>query len=424
MPAPRIIPRAHHPISRKEIDRNALKILYRLKDHGHTAYLVGGAVRDLLLGRRPADFDIATDASPQQIKKLFRNSRIIGRRFRLAHIFFRDPKSGAQQIIEVATFRREMELTAENQELLEERPTLANNIYGTPAEDVRRRDFTINALFYTVDGFKVIDHLGGLDDLEDGIVRIIGDPYIRCAEDPVRILRALEFVARLNFVLDPETAAAIRFSAPELAGVAPSRLREELRGLYTKGATAGLVRLAAGNGILEHWLPALPPEHAEDTARLLDGIETVIGHEADEQLLEVLVIAAILLPELFHRFGGGQSPGLGVLQEKIDARLLEINHRLTLPKLQRHRITDILLGVFRLIHGDKRVKRLRRRGDFPLWLFLLRQLTKRYPESLAKVTDFWLHQAERWQPATELPTPPVPWKQLLELELGDEDSER
>jgi poly(A) polymerase len=419
---PRIIPRAHHPVSRKRIDRNALKILYRLKDHGHTAYLVGGAVRDLVLGRQPADFDIATDARPQQIKRLFRNSRIIGRRFRLAHIFFRDQKTGRQQIIEVATFRREMEPTAENRELLEERPTLANNVYGSPAEDVRRRDFTINALFYSIDGFKIIDYLGGMDDLENGIVRIIGDPYSRCSEDPVRILRALEFVARLDFVLAPDTAAAIRFSAPKLDGVPPSRLREELRGLYTKGTTARLIRLAADHGILAHWLPIPTPEHAKEAARLLDGVEAVFGHEADEPLLEALVIAAFLLPELFHRFGADQAPDLSTLQGEIEARLEELNHRLNLPRYQRRRITDMLSGVFRLLHGDKRVKRLRRRVDFPLWLFLLRQLAKLHPQPLANTTAFWLRQARRWQPATDVPVPPLPWEQLLELGEGDDET--
>src|SRR5215213_11436484 len=202
---PRILPRPEHTLSRKAIDADALKVLYRLKNHGYIAYLVGGGVRDLLLGRRPKDFDIATDAHPYQIKKLFRNCWIIGRRFRLAHVKF------GSKVIEVATFRRQV---APGEEVVQDGvpapdPTTPegehlihrDNTFGTPEEDAFRRDFTINALFYDIATFSIIDYVDGLDDLHAGIVRSIGDPEVRFKEDPVRMLRAVAFAARLNFTI-------------------------------------------------------------------------------------------------------------------------------------------------------------------------------------------------------------------------------
>jgi hypothetical protein len=204
---PRIIPREEHPISRRDIDPDALKVLYRLRQFTYTAYLVGGSVRDLLLGRRPKDFDIGTSAHPYQIKKLFRNCWIIGRRFRLAHVRF------GQNVIEVATFRRQVEpgeeivqdgvpapdpSTPEGEHLIHR-----DNTFGTPEEDAFRRDFTINALFYDIANFSVIDYVGGLDDLRAGVVRSIGDPHVRLREDPVRMIRAIALAARLDFTIDP-----------------------------------------------------------------------------------------------------------------------------------------------------------------------------------------------------------------------------
>src|SRR5215813_11396872 len=185
-------------IARELIDADAEKILRRLRRNGHQAYLVGGCVRDLLLGRTPKDFDIATSATPQEIKDLFRNSRIIGRRFRLAHIFF------GSKIIETSTFRanpREGLEPEEGEEILIRR----DNVFGTAEEDARRRDFTINGLFYDIEAERVTDYVGGLADLEAHLVRTIGDPDIRFREDPVRILRAIKFAARLSFQMEPAT---------------------------------------------------------------------------------------------------------------------------------------------------------------------------------------------------------------------------
>jgi poly(A) polymerase len=229
MTEPVIVPRAEHPISRRDIDADALKVLYRLHESGYVAYLVGGSVRDLLLSRRPKDFDIGTSAHPYQIKKLFRNCWIIGRRFRLAHVRF------GTKTIEVATFRKnvpagtEAESTFAREDSGEARgditetapgrddgpaesvePIHRDNTFGTPEEDAFRRDFTINALFYDIGTYSIIDYVGGLQDLKDGLIRSIGDPNDRFQEDPVRMLRSVVMASRLNFRLDPPIVDAIR----------------------------------------------------------------------------------------------------------------------------------------------------------------------------------------------------------------------
>src|SRR5438034_701620 len=246
MVEPRIVPRAEHPISRRDIDPDALKVLYRLRQFDHIAYLVGGSVRDLLLGRRPKDFDIGTSAHPYQVKKLFRNCWIIGRRFRLAHVKF------GEKVIEVATFRRQI---AQGEEVVQDAvpaPVLPetveaaagapapahrqayvdgrdnehlihrDNTFGSPEEDAFRRDFTINALFYDIATFSIIDYVGGLDDLRAGLVRSIGDPETRFLEDPVRMLRAVALAARLDFTIDQPTLEGIRRLRHEIARSSPA----------------------------------------------------------------------------------------------------------------------------------------------------------------------------------------------------------
>lgn len=193
-PTVRIVPRVEHSLSRKLIDADTLKVLYRLHHHGFKAYLVGSCVRDLLLGKVPKDFDVTTDAHPQQIHKLFRNCRLIGRRFRLDHVYFRGGK-----IIEVSTFRRRGKL-AENQNIPQ-----ANNSFGTPAEDVYRRDITINGIFYNLANFSLIDYVGGLEDLRQRLIRCIGDPEKKFTSDPVRMLRVIRHAARTGFAIEEKT---------------------------------------------------------------------------------------------------------------------------------------------------------------------------------------------------------------------------
>ena len=255
MVEPRIVPREAHSLSRKEIDPDALKVLYRLRQFDHAAYLVGGSVRDLLLGRRPKDFDIGTSAHPYQVKKLFRNCWIIGRRFRLAHVKF-GPK-----VIEVATFRRQV---APGEEVVQDGvpapdPTTPegehlihrDNTFGTPEEDAFRRDFTVNALFYDIATFSVIDYVGGLDDLRSGVVRSIGDPDVRLREDPVRMIRAIALAARLGFTIEPMLLQSIRTHRHEIAKSSPPRLLEEYYKILRAGSSEPAFRALADVGLLE-----------------------------------------------------------------------------------------------------------------------------------------------------------------------------
>jgi poly(A) polymerase len=249
------VPRAAHPLSRRDIDPDALKVLYRLRQADHVAYLVGGSVRDLLLGRRPKDFDIGTSAHPAQVKKLFRNCWIIGRRFRLAHVKF------GTKVIEVATFRRQLApgeevvaegvpapdpSTAEGRHLIHH-----DNTFGTPEEDAFRRDFTVNALAYDISDFSIIDYVGGLDDLAARVVRSIGDPEVRIHEDPVRMLRAVALAARLDFTIDPPLADAIRKHRGEIAQSSPPRLIEEYYKILRAGSAERTFRALHDVGLLE-----------------------------------------------------------------------------------------------------------------------------------------------------------------------------
>src|SRR5512139_250174 len=247
MVEPIVVPRSEHSISRRQIDPDALRVLYRLKDAGHIACLVGGSVRDLLLGRRPKDFDIGTSAHPYEVKRLFRNCWIIGRRFRLAHVKF------GQKIVEVATFRRQVSAAEDAPDFLIHR----DNTFGTPEEDAFRRDFTINALFYDIATFAVIDYVGGLADLRAGLVRTIGDPDVRFREDPVRMLRAVALASRLLFTIDPPTDQAIRRHRLEIGRSAPARLLEEYYKILRAGASESTFRRLIEVGLLENISPEL-----------------------------------------------------------------------------------------------------------------------------------------------------------------------
>jgi poly(A) polymerase len=269
MPAPIVIPRSDHPISRQQIDPDALKVLYRLRQFDHIAYLVGGSVRDLLLGRVPKDFDIGTSAHPYQVKRLFRNCWIIGRRFRLAHVTF-GPK-----IIEVATFRRQIPAGTEEEPLAQvppEPPSDASaagetgndrliqhdNTFGTPEEDAFRRDFTLNGLFYDIETRSIIDYVGGLEDIRARVIRSIGNPEDRFQEDPVRMLRAVAFASRLDFSIDPPVLRAIERYHGELARSAPARLMEEVYKIMRTGYAEKTFRNLVDTGLLAAIAPEVP----------------------------------------------------------------------------------------------------------------------------------------------------------------------
>ena len=230
--SPTIIPRAEHNVSRADINDNALKVLYRLHNAGFKAHLVGGCVRDLLLSRHPKDFDVATDASPEQIKRLFDNCRLIGRRFRLAHILF------GRDVVEVATFRGHSNSGDDaNGDRLNTASgmILRDNVYGDIEEDVWRRDFTMNALYYNIADFSLVDYVGGMQDLRRGIIRLIGKPEQRYQEDPVRMLRALRFAAKLEFKIHPDTAAPISKLGKLLTEIPAARLFDEVIKMFHGG---------------------------------------------------------------------------------------------------------------------------------------------------------------------------------------------
>lgn len=228
-----IIARQEHPISRKDINDHALKVLYRLKDAGYESYLVGGCVRDMLLSKHPKDFDVATEATPEQVNKLFRNSRLIGRRFRLVHVRF------GREIIEVATFRASHDSQDNQDNTLghqsEHGILLRDNVYGSVHDDALRRDFTVNALYYSINDFGIHDHTSGMEDLQQRKLRMIGEPYQRYREDPVRMLRAIRFAAKLEFTMAEETEAPIRELAPLLEQIPSARLFDEVLKLFMSG---------------------------------------------------------------------------------------------------------------------------------------------------------------------------------------------
>jgi len=229
---PVIIARPDHIISRKQISDAAVRTLYGLKKGGYEAYMVGGGVRDLLLGREPKDFDVATDASPEQIRKLFRSCMLIGRRFRLAHVRF------GREVIEVATFRAGADETGTSggEQVTENGRLVRDNVYGTLEQDARRRDFTINALYYNIRDFSVVDYADGMADLHAGLLRLIGDPEARYREDPVRMLRAVRFAAKLGFRIEADTEAPIPDMAHLLDDIPPSRLYEEVLKMFHNGS--------------------------------------------------------------------------------------------------------------------------------------------------------------------------------------------
>jgi poly(A) polymerase len=273
-----IIPPDQHPVREEDIDPDALMVLYRLKDAGYSGYLVGGGVRDLYLGKKPKDFDISTDARPGQLRKLFRNSRTIGRRFRLVQVFFRNGK-----IIEVSTLRSQSEYDEDGDpdEVLP-----ANNTFGTLEEDACRRDLTINSLFYEVEKGTVIDYVGGVRDLQDGVIRLVGDPDRRITRDPVRMLRAVRHAARAGFKIEEATWQAIIRHRDKLELCPISRIRDELLKDLQGGASRAWAELAMQSGLFH----LLFPFYEE----LLHGSE---GETVKQEMFALLGVADRLLCE-------------------------------------------------------------------------------------------------------------------------------
>ncbi len=345
----------HQEINLDLIDPHALTTVRRLRRFGHKAYLVGGCVRDLLLGLTPKDFDIATNARPEEIKSIFRNSRIIGRRFRLVHLYFRGGK-----IFEVSTFRAQVEADDESpdQDLLIRR----DNIFGSEEEDARRRDFTINGLFYDIGSGKIIDHVGGLPDIKARYLRMIGDPDIRLREDPVRVLRAIRFVAKVDLKPDPALWASIASHRDELTRCAPARILEETLRLLRIGHAERTVRLMDETGVLQVLLPEIheylklgdqPQELLYSHLRALDGLIRR-GHVSDAVVLGALVAGPV--HALLEDQDGAQTDRNRLLADF----LAKFGQRITLTRRLSEHLRQIFIAQRHLAPGDKTRKRRRR----------------------------------------------------------------
>lgn len=330
----RIIPRAEHAISRRNISSGAVRVLYRLHEAGYRACLVGGAVRDLLLGGSPKDYDVATDATPEQVRALFRNCRLIGRRFRLAHVLF------GREIVEVATFRGSEDDGSGDRHLIDGR-LVRDNVYGTIEEDALRRDFTINALYYDIADFSVLDAVGGMADLERRVLRLIGDPEQRYREDPVRMLRAARIAAKLDFAIAPDTAAPFATLAPLLGEAPPARLFDECMKLFMGGYGRASFRALEQHGLLQYVFPATARSLARAEApHVRQLIEDMLASTDERVRVDKPVTPAFLLAALLWEpvrqtaetlIAGGAEHAVA-WQDAADRVLREQSRHVALPR--------------------------------------------------------------------------------------------
>ncbi len=337
-----------HQITPGDIDEDAYKVLRRLHQFGYHAYLVGGGVRDLLLGRRPKDFDVVTSARPNEVRKLFRNCRLIGRRFRLAHILF-----GGGKVIETATFRAQP--SNEGDVLITD-----DNEFGTAESDAYRRDFTVNGLFYDPASNEVIDYVDGLEDLQDRTLRTIGDPTLRFREDPVRMLRAVKFAARLGFEIEDETRAAIRDERGELRKAAVPRLLEEILRMLWGGAAARSFEVLAELELLEVLLPevaAFLGRPADDLWQPLHGLLVAVNRRCNGQpgLQNGVLLAGLFWP-LYRALIEDlpQRPSNRHLRPLAEQLVGPAAVRLRMPRRDVATLVGVLEGQYRLEAAKKR----------------------------------------------------------------------
>lgn len=426
----RVIPRESHTISRKDISDNALKVLYRLKNAGFEAYLVGGGVRDLSLGREPKDFDVVTDARPEDVNELFRNCRLIGRRFRLAHVHF------GREIIEVATFRALHDPEGETPEgdvAIEDGRILRDNVYGSVEEDAFRRDFTINSLYYNIADFSVVDFANGLDDLRAGRVRMIGDPETRYREDPVRMIRAARFAAKLGFRIDADTAAPIPAMAQLLDHIPQARLFDEVMKLFMAGMAAETYGILRQYGLFSHLFPQTDAALSGAKGAVWDVFilralsNTDRRINAEQPVTPAFLFAALLWPraserteELIRQHDVAPAQAIQQASEEVIAQQLE---RVAIPKRFSMPMREIMLLQSRLErYRGKRARRLlshprfRAAYDF----LLLRAEAGDAPQELA---DWWTRELDGGAPEAE-PESEAPRKRRRRGGRGRKAAER
>lgn len=390
--APLLYTRDEHTISRKHISESALKVLYRLDNAGFRACLVGGGVRDLFLGREPKDFDIATDARPAQVRELFRNCRLIGRRFRLAHVRF------GREIIEVATFRAAIDTDVDAAEVSEEGRILRDNAYGDIDDDVWRRDFTVNALYYDIHDFSVIDYVDGVEDLKKGVLRLIGDPYQRYREDPVRMLRAVRFAVKLGFRLDDRTSAPLAEFGHLLGAISPARLFDEVLKLFHGGTALQTFEALRHYDLFSKLFPATDAKLAHQqggfpgtlVGRALANTDARIAES--KPVTPAFLIAALLWDavdterEHLARTGVKPSDAMGIAADKILAQQVA---RLAVPRRFTQVTREIWSMQLRLPkRTPKRVRKLMDHARFrAAYDFLV--LRADSGEPVQELVDWW-----------------------------------
>lgn len=401
----RVLTRSEHPVSRRYITSGALRVLNRLYRAGHTAYLVGGSVRDLFLKRTPKDFDIVTSARPTQVRKLFRNCRLIGRRFRLAHVHF----SGGE-IVEVATFRCTPELDQDDLLLR------SDNRFGSPEEDAYRRDFTINGLFYDISDYSVIDYVDGVRDIEKRVVRTINDPWTRFQEDPVRMIRAIKFASKLNFKIESKTWAAMKEVREAIHKSPPPRVQEELSRLLEEGASGRAITLLEECGLLEELEPVLfsylrdPSSRSEwdpDGGLIFDLLER-IDEMVDEtnKPSRAMLYSVWLLPHLLaEEFFEASGPDV-LIRNVADKSLAAFGA----SRKDLERVSQLLLAVRRFHQGSRRSRKsapkaLLGKSYFSEALKVFEIFLKATGGDLEQLT-WWLEQRENHVKAKKPPASP------------------
>ena len=414
-----IIPREQHPVSRRLISPSALKVMQRLHDAGFQAYLVGGGVRDILLNQQPKDFDIATNAHPEQVHALFRNSRLIGRRFKLVHILF------GRETIEVATFRGSADEGTEKQS--EHGMLLRDNVYGTIEEDAIRRDFTINALYYSPKDFNIYDYVDSLSDIQNRQVRLIGDPETRYREDPVRMLRALRFAVKLDFSISKETREPIPELAPLLGHISAARLFDEVLKLFLSGHAVTLFRELRRFKLFEQLFPAIhhtlqhDPRKTFYLAFIEQGLKNTDERiKIDKPVTPAFLYATLLWPEVARQWERFQEEGMPEFPALQHAIQLTLNHQvkhIAIPKRFTLMMKEIYEYQIRLrkIQGKRPLQlieepRFRASYDF----LLLREAAGENCHGLGK----WWTQFQIKHPA------PVAKRINRELRAPAEDSEK
>ncbi len=386
--------RSEHAISRSLISEHALKVLYRLKEAGYDSYLVGGCVRDLMLGREPKDFDVVTNATPEQVKGVFRNARLIGRRFRLAHVQF------GRDIIEVATYRANPQapIAHDDDDDENEGRLLRDNVFGTQIEDAVRRDFSVNSLYYDIRDFSVVDYVGGVKDLKQGILRMIGDPATRYREDPVRMLRAIRFAAKLGFRVEPGTAAPIRECGRLLLEVPPARMFEEVLKLFHGGYALETFELLRQYGLFRYLFPLTEDCLAQEEnhfPRLLVPQALANTDEriaADKPVNPAFLFAAFLWEpvrqEMRRLAANGMKPH-ETLQHASDHVLREQLRHITIPKrfsIPMREIWD-MQGKLSRRHGKHAERLLEHKRFRAAYDFLL--LRAHAGEEGRELADWW-----------------------------------